>query len=662
MAVRNHNWFNAQASRRYPLDDNSTGTGDDGTRLKDDILVDLHLRWPRIAGEFAFLGGITVTDNIVTLVILAADSLTTASTFTPLASVTVPQPANRHQYYNLEALYPGVGGFVAFGDTHEVFNLRFSTPQQGLLAPKVARPYDKLPIPTMRKLGRSDGLTGLVKILAGPDVEIIKRTDEVAGIDTDVMVIRLVNPTSERSVLSDYIGPCGVRPESRNCVREGVETLNGVGPDCDGNLEIVFEGLVPGPYASCGSDGAGVTLDQSLGIEDVCVAGTPDRFQGTDSCAPSESLSSSVSLPSESAGPTPSSSEGSSEGSSRAVECEDLPFLECFDALSLHDSWDVKIGSFDLTTAYETPSEPEGCRQSQTCAKHWSGFSSFSSLSSSFSANSVSERPTSFSSGSSCWSEWSSLSSLSSLFSSLSSTSSGSSAGSAILQHYDTIPIKYTEPLGLDCDPLFGYSSEAVYEQVHTGTSVIQWAVPWESTSSSSCALGEPGALRLTDPSRRNVITWDDCGYAGESLGKKITTHVRLTNQGARINGGIALNYHLVDPFTAPRFEYFIAQINRSDNKVELLRHNGALFIVENSVAPSTPFSLNDWYSIEATATDAGGGNVLIAVAVRNVTDPSWPSVNFSVVTSRWGNNDGYHGLATNRSIAIFGHWSIEDA
>lgn len=171
MPIRNHNWLNAQATRRYPLDDNSTGTGDDGTRLKDDILVDLHLRWPSIAGQFAFLGGLTVTDNIITAVILAADDVETAESFTPLAAITVEQPVNRHQFYNFEPLYPGTGGFVAFGDVAENFSIRFSTPRQGLLAPKVARPYDELPIPTMRKFGRADGLVGLVKILPGPVLE-----------------------------------------------------------------------------------------------------------------------------------------------------------------------------------------------------------------------------------------------------------------------------------------------------------------------------------------------------------------------------------------------------------------------------------------------------------------------------------------------------------
>ncbi len=48
MALIRHNWLNHQASRRYPLDDNATGTGDDGeTRLNDDIIVDLQLWWPR---------------------------------------------------------------------------------------------------------------------------------------------------------------------------------------------------------------------------------------------------------------------------------------------------------------------------------------------------------------------------------------------------------------------------------------------------------------------------------------------------------------------------------------------------------------------------------------------------------------------------------------
>ncbi len=354
MGLINHNWLNAQMSRRYPLDDNATGTGDDGTRINDDVIVDLHLRWPSVAGGYAFIGGITVTKTIITVVILAADSPQAAANFTPLAAVTVRQPATEYSYYNLEPLYPGVGGFIAFGDTDERFTIRFSTPAQGLLAPKVGRPYTELPIPSMRKFGRHDGLTGLITISAGPDLEIVKSQVNVDGNDVDALVIRLQLPTSTRNPLADYIGPCGKRPESQNCDRTGIQTINGVSPDCDGNLEIEFLGITAANYADCGSDGAGVTLEENLGIDDVCPLKTPNRFAGSDYCHPvSES---SVSVPSEGSAGSDSGSEPEPEPSG-SESCAGLPFLDGFD--EPQDNWTLKLGKYRIVNT-DSPEEPTG--------------------------------------------------------------------------------------------------------------------------------------------------------------------------------------------------------------------------------------------------------------------------------------------------------------
>lgn len=338
------NWYNAQATRRYPLDDTATGTGDDGARIRDDVIVDLHLRWPREAGQYAFLAGLTVTPRIVTAVIVAADSPTTASNPIALAAVTLPQPVTRYRHYSLEALYPGTGGFIAFDDVTEACALRFGTPIQGLISPKSARPYNKLPIPSMRKFGRVDGLTGLVRLLGETDIEVVSEQVTYAGELYDAIVVRLVAPTLASNVLVEYSGPCSGRPESRSCVKNGVETINGIAPDCTGNIVIDFRGFTEGPYAGCGSLAAGVTLDQSVGLTDVCdLNQTPGRFTGVDDCGPSESasvssLSSSIS---ESQPELPSQSSLSSE----PVICDELPFSENFPG-SFHTSWIQPTGDF----------------------------------------------------------------------------------------------------------------------------------------------------------------------------------------------------------------------------------------------------------------------------------------------------------------------------
>jgi hypothetical protein len=530
MDAIHNNWLNAQASRRYPLDDNATGTGDDRARLNDDVVVDLHMRWPSLAGAYAFIGGITVSKKIVTVVIMAADDLSGVSGFTPLAAVSVMQPAKGYAYYNLEPLYPGVGGFIAFGDIDEEFSIRFSTPLQGLISPKCGRPYEQLPVPSMRKFGRVDGLTGLVKILAGPDLEIVKEIVDVNGVDTEAMVIRLAAPTTARNPLAAYIGPCGKRPESYNCDRPGVQTINGVTPDCDGNIEIAFEGLLEGPYHDCGNVEAGVTLDQEFGLADVCPSRTVELFVGNDYCDTDSTSSLSLAVETLSSDLIELGIATSNSSSSEAIACEDIPFTDCF-VVGLHLSWSLKAGAYTLAAA--------------------------------------------------------------------------------------------TSP-------------------------------------ASPCSSVTTNELQISDTSRRNIIIWEDCG-TGYSSNKKITTQVKLSNIGVMQNAGVILNYRLVNPFTNPQIRYFLAQINRNANAVELYSYNGIQLVLENSVNVGTPFSLNDWYEIEVTVTDDGAGK-RINVHVSGVSVPAWSAVSFNLLTNRWGESVGYHGLHTMQAVSNFSYWSLADA
>lgn len=280
MTNRRNNWYNLHESRGYPLDDKATGRDDRGARIKSDIIADLHLRFPSTAGRWAFLGGLTVTDTLVTAVFMGADSPTSASRLVPLASVTVRQPVAVNVNVPLRALTPGVGGFVAFGDVSEPFVGRFSTPLQGLLAARAARAYDPLPVPTLRKHGLDVGLDGLVTLRGQRDIEIVKELVEIEGHgEQEALVIRL-RQQSGPSVLAKYIGPCGARPESRNCNTDAIERVNGAIPDCDGNINIDFCGVVDGELIDC----LGTILEVSIGLEEACAGNDPERFIGSDSC------------------------------------------------------------------------------------------------------------------------------------------------------------------------------------------------------------------------------------------------------------------------------------------------------------------------------------------------------------------------------------------
>src|SRR5690606_19426506 len=104
-------------------------------------------------------------------------------------------------------------------------------------------------------------------------LEVVRKTVRIEGQDVDAIVIQLPAATLTENTLAEYIGPCGARPESGNCDVPGLETIAGVGPDCDGNINISFLNFVTAPYP-CEDGYAGITLDQNIGLSTVCVQDT----------------------------------------------------------------------------------------------------------------------------------------------------------------------------------------------------------------------------------------------------------------------------------------------------------------------------------------------------------------------------------------------------
>lgn len=323
MSIRNHNWYDLQSTRDYPIDEGATALDDTGQRLVGNVLVDCNIRFPETAGRFAFLGGITVTANLVTLTILGADSPTAASSFTPIASVTLTKPVDEYRHYAVDALQPGVGGWVVFGNgILEPVTWRFSSPLQSLLMPKTARPYSLPPLTSLGKQFRSTVLTGVVNLVGDGDVEIVKELVPIDGTTVDALVIRLKGNPGGRDPLEVFAGPCEKRPESDNCNRPGIQRINNVQPDCDGNITIDFRNLLDAPFADCG----GIAIDTNLGLDEACDVPRPTRLF-RDLCEPFLSSAAEFASSQSSA----ASDEDSFSLSSSSRGCNSLPFIENFD-------------------------------------------------------------------------------------------------------------------------------------------------------------------------------------------------------------------------------------------------------------------------------------------------------------------------------------------
>lgn len=274
MSIRNQNWYNLQATRSYPLDEKSTGEDDAGAFIRNDILVDCHIKFPQAVGTYLYVQGLTVSSGLVTVVFGVSANSTTTPGHT-LATVTVPQPVEPYVNYPINGLVPGVSGWVVFGpgvDTN--FAGRYSAPIQTLLQTRSARPYRALPIPSLKKINVAEALSGVVTLAAStPVTATYSRLNTGDNVTRPAVIFSLDSSqiTPEYNPLTEFLGPCGQRPESGTCPKTPIESINGIQPDCDGNITIAFDGFSALPFTDCG--GMDVLTDTSLAA--VCNANKP---------------------------------------------------------------------------------------------------------------------------------------------------------------------------------------------------------------------------------------------------------------------------------------------------------------------------------------------------------------------------------------------------
>lgn len=256
-----HNYHNLNATRGFPLDDLATGLSDSGQRLPDGVLVDGCLRFPRPLGQYAYLMAVHASDKLVSCLIGAAETLDEVA-LQPIAALSVSGPLTPGRPYQLKALAAGVGGWLVLGQLGQNYSGRFSRVSQGLLLPRVARPYAPLPVPWMSKLLDEQKLEQIVSLFAGNDIEIVRAPREINGVTQDAIVIRLTGNPQE--VHPRYVGPCGGRPDSRTCLLPALEGLGGAVPDAMGDIQLSFEELSPTAVPH------GILLNTDLTLPELC--------------------------------------------------------------------------------------------------------------------------------------------------------------------------------------------------------------------------------------------------------------------------------------------------------------------------------------------------------------------------------------------------------
>lgn len=284
MSIRNLNWYNLQATRRYPLDDSCSGETDNGESLPNDIIVDCHIRFSNALGNYAYLQAVTVSEHLVTAVIGVSDDSETAGK--TIAAVSIPKPAAINVNYLLTGLTDGVVGWIVFGAgiNSPAFSGRFSTPRQTLLSARCARSYAPLPITSLNKLDVVPELQGIVNIEAQSPLRINYKKEEIGGEQKQLVVFSL--DTTDASInynpLSFFLGSCAERPESGTCAKPPIATINGVSPDCYGDIKINFVNLVGEKFAECG----GIDVITDYGLQKACEGAPKLPLFYSDLCCP----------------------------------------------------------------------------------------------------------------------------------------------------------------------------------------------------------------------------------------------------------------------------------------------------------------------------------------------------------------------------------------
>ncbi|KKN53292.1 hypothetical protein LCGC14_0603920 [marine sediment metagenome] len=363
MAVAFTEWQNRNENRNYPLHDSASKQDVDGDLLPDDFLCDAHIMVPRSAGRYVFVSSAALSPSLVSVTLLATDvdpfdDAPSSSDsgdqvdFVPLATLTLPRPVELYRNYAIEAMYPGVGGWLAFGNginERSALSLRFDNPAATTLVSRAARWYDDLPVLSMSRLNQLTKLTGLV-LLRGEAglVKVRKALREINGVQREVITIGLdldaaVDPAAQ---LHRFTGPCGDRPEEGTCPSQAIATINGVQPDCHGNLRIRVVGLdatIVGIDAT-GDEGdlvaSGHVIDIPISLDDACV--TLDLRLAEDLCLSSLSSVSSPSESSPSEEPPESSPSASPDDYCDSFDDESATFAVLIPKGAASRKWDVR--------------------------------------------------------------------------------------------------------------------------------------------------------------------------------------------------------------------------------------------------------------------------------------------------------------------------------
>jgi len=285
MAKTNIQWENYNAQTRYPFRDTSTCVDNNGLELPRDIIVDMHVWYPRtdLVSDFEtvkiFVTSVSISANLISLTLGLDDG---SGTLIPLGAISVGPTVVPYKNYQISAFVDGFAGWVAFGEAIDNYTTLkswvFSTAAQTAILPRCAKPY-KVAYAGVSSIKKADGFTKLdgdITLLSGNDEALVveKTTRVIGGNTVNAIVFRLNEQKQTVDIHKSYLGPCDVSPYSGTCLKPPVLNINSVTPDCDGNINLtVVEVVNPevGSILSLEVQSHNVIFHLKFGMSSLCL-------------------------------------------------------------------------------------------------------------------------------------------------------------------------------------------------------------------------------------------------------------------------------------------------------------------------------------------------------------------------------------------------------
>lgn len=171
------------------------------------------------------------------------------------------------------------------------------------------------------------------------------------------------------------------------------------------------------------------------------------------------------------------------------------------------------------------------------------------------------------------------------------------------------------------------------------------------------------GVVSASGLSRTNISLFTSdvqCLFRRYTTDLKIRTGAVVGVAGSLQNAGILLNYRITD---SGQVNYHLFLVDIDNSTVGIYFFNGVT-TVELVAVEITDLRADDWYRISVTGVPAASQtSVDLTLNFDGITDPSLSAtLNVSVSSNTFGQDNGNVGLYGRRSISYFSFWRVQEA